>query len=375
MSSDVAARIRRRIVEDGPITFAEFMNEALYGPGGFYETTPVGPRGHFVTSPHVHPMFSRLVGAALEKFWVLLGRPSPLRVVEVGAGDGTMAWEIVAGFERAGIHLSYEAVEVSPAAHEALSAVTPAVAETLAELQALDPGVVIANELLDNLPFLRIRVRDGDLVEIRVGVEGDSFVEVERPLDEEGSVDRLLIDDALMDSVPPSAEGEDAVVPSGALWFVDDLGVSLRRGYAVLIDYASTNTKAEGVHGYRDHRVLNDVFDDPGSADITAGVDLDAIARRARRNGLEAFETVSQRDALIALGLEEWLRDELEHQGRMLEQSRGLEAARTFGGRSRARLLADPAGLGRLRWLVLATAGLPEPAWLHAARNARPTAD
>jgi NADH dehydrogenase [ubiquinone] 1 alpha subcomplex assembly factor 7 len=357
MSSDLAERIRRRILADGPITFAEFMEEALYGRGGFYDATPIGTRGHFVTSPHVHPVFSRLVGAALEQMWVNLERPIPLRVVEVGSGDGTMAREIVTGFERAGIEVSYEAVEASPAARKTLSEITPNVAESIVALEPLDPGLVVANELLDNLPFRRIRRRDGTPVEIRIAAHGDTFVEVERPVDAEQLDPQPLVD------------GEEAVIPIGALGFVDELGSVLRRGYALLIDYATTGTGTQQVHGYRDHRVVADVLDSPGSADITAGVDLVAVARRARETGLVAFETVSQRDARTALGLADWLGEERRHQQEMLDASNGIRAVRAWGSRSRARMLADPAGLGRLRWLVIGTAGLAEPPWLARARE------
>lgn len=364
MSEDVAERIRRRIRERGPITFAEFMDEALYGPGGFYERTPVGPRGDFVTSPHVHPVFSRLVGVALEEMWTALGRPAPFRLVEVGAGDGTMARELLDGFGRGGIDLEYSAVEVGAGAREALAALTPNVATRLADLAPLEPGVVLANELLDDLPFRRVRRRGDAVVEIRVGLDGDRLVEVETTMDEPSGSDATDLRDA-----------DEAVVPTGVFAFVDELGGFLRRGYALLIDYGSAEGPAGEVHGYRGHRVLEDVLDDPGSADVTAGVDLSAVARRARKAGLESFEPVSQRDALVALGFEEWMRAELEHQGELLNAARGLEAARTWDGRSRARLLADPAALGRLRWLVLATPGLPEPGWLERAHTLQRSAD
>jgi NADH dehydrogenase [ubiquinone] 1 alpha subcomplex assembly factor 7 len=378
MGRDVAERIRRRIRETGPITFAEFMDEALYGPGGFYDRMPVGPRGDFVTSPHVHPVFGRLVGTALEEMWSSLGRPTPFRVVELGAGDGTLARELIAGFERAGIEFAYEAVEASAAARASLAAITPIVASTVGELVPLDPGVVLANELLDNLPFRRVRRRDGELVEIRVGFDGDAFVEVESALDPAITAESPSDADAFERIVAASRDADgpfETVVPTGAMAFVGDLGRLLRRGYALLIDYASREAGGGEVHGYRDHRVFDDVLREPGSADITAGVDLDAIARRARAVGMDAFDSVSQAEALAGLGLNEWLHEELEHQGTLLAESRGLEAVRTFGGRGRARMLVDPAGLGRLRWLVIATHGLREPAWLHGTRKHRPSTD
>jgi len=136
----------------------------------------------------------------------------------------------------------------------------------------------------------------------------------------------------------------------------------------VLIDYGANGPQAGEVHGYRGHRVVEDVLADPGSTDVTAGVDLHALVDRAESAGLVSFGTVSQEAALRALGFDEWMRGELAHQGELLNAGRGSEAARTWDGRNRARLLVEPSGLGRLRWLVLATRDLPEPAWLGRAR-------
>lgn len=355
MGRDVERRIADRIRRQGPITFAEFMDEALYGPGGFYERPPVGVDGHFVTSPHVHPIFSRLVGAALEALWEALDEPAPLRVVEVGAGDGTMARELLEGFSRAGIALEYSAVELGPGARDALAAVSPRVVTHIAELPPLDPGVVVANELLDNLPFRRVRGAGGRTVEIRIGLEGDRLAAVEAPCDAR-----------LLELAPAVADDEEAIVPTGAFAFVDDVAAQMHRGFALLIDYGSPERGPGDVHGYRDHRLRWDVLDDPGSADITAGVDHRAVAARARARGLRAFEPISQATALRRLGIEAWLGEELAGQGELLRAGRGVAALRTWEGRGRARVLVDPAGLGDLRWLLLATPGLPAPAWAGA---------
>ena len=369
MSDGVLERVRATIHDRGPITFAEYMQEALDGPGGFNERTPVGVRGHFVTSPHVQPVFSRLVGSAVEQLWVALGRPEPLRLVEVGAGDGTMGRELVDGFERAGIELEYSAVETSPGAREALAAITPRVVEGLGRLGPLDPAIVVANELLDNLPFRRVRRRGDETVEVRVGVDGARLVEVEVPAD-----------DVLRSAAePPAGAGtagtSEVVVPTGALTFVDDLAAQMRSGYALLVDYGSATGPAGEVHAYREHRLVEDVLADPGSADITAGVDLGMVSAYARSRGLVAFEVVSQWSAMLALGFERWMRAELLHQGDLLNARRGTDAVHAWEGRNRARLLVDPAGLGRLRWLLLATPGLPRPPWLSRALERHATSD
>ena len=360
MSEQVAERIRRAIRERGPITFAEFMQHALYGPGGFYERPPVGRDGHFVTSPHVHPVFARLVGVGLERMWVTLERPVPFLLLEAGAGDGTMARELLEGFARGGIAVDYSAVEASSGARDALRHLPIRVHERVTDAVPVDGGVVLANELLDNLLVRRVRKVGDDIVELRVGIDGGRLVAVDTPCDEH-----------LAAASPPLSPDEEGVVPVGAMSFIDDLAGALTRGYALLIDYGREQGPAGQIHGYRSHRVLEDVLDDPGSADITAGVDLGGVRERARARGFQAFEPVPQRSALMALGFEEWARRELEHQQGLLAAEKGLRAVRTWEGRSRASLLVDPAALGRLRWLVLATTGLPAPDWLEHALGHR----
>jgi SAM-dependent MidA family methyltransferase len=338
MREQVAKAIRAAIRDHGPITFAEFMELALYGPGGFYERPPVGADGDFVTSPHVHPVFGSLVAKALRSFHEGLGRPEPFRIAEVGAGDGTLAEQLLRELDD--LDVDYTAAEVSPGAREALGAIVGVRVTT--ELSDR-PHVVVAQELLDNLPSRRVR---GDR-EIRVGLEGDRFVEVETPWDAEPA--------------PPDVE---TLVPVGAFAFVDRLADVLTRGYALLIDYGGVGTTGGELHGYRGHRVVEDVLADPGATDITAGVDFELVAHRAEGRGLVAWPSVTQHDALLALGFESWLRAELERQTSQLDAREGLEAVRTWSGRSRATLLVDPTALGRLRWLVLATPDMPRPSWV-----------
>jgi SAM-dependent MidA family methyltransferase len=110
--------------------------------------------------------------------------------------------------------------------------------------------------------------------------------------------------------------------------------------------------------------VIEDVVDAPGSTDITAGVDFAAITGRAEKRGLSTFPSATQHDILRTLGFEAWARTELDRQTALLGSNDGLGAVRAWSGRSRATLLVDPAALGRLRWLLLASSGLPQPSWL-----------
>jgi SAM-dependent MidA family methyltransferase len=330
-----ADAIRARIREDGPIGFDTFMELALYGPGGFYERPPVGADGDFVTSPHVHPAFGMFVARALAPMRDALAPDGDLRLTEVGAGDGTLASQILAASDR----VRYTAVDVSTGARGALSA---------------RDRIEVADELLDNLPF-RL-VRDG--AEVTVDEDGDAFVERTRTVDAE-------LGAAIGDR---RADG-DLVVPTGALAFIDRIASSLERGYALLIDYGGG---ASGpVHGYRRQQPVEDVLRAPGSVDITAGVDFSWIADHAAGRGLHAFPLVDQGDVLRALGFEPWLRDELATQQDQLARGAGLDAVRTWSMRSRATLLVDPAALGRMRWLLLGAGDVPAPPWLTATQGPR----
>jgi SAM-dependent MidA family methyltransferase len=358
VSDPVARRVRAAIEDHGPIGFDEYMEIALYGLGGFFETPPVGADDHFVTSPHVHPfVFAHGVRDALLDAWFALGEPEPLPVVEVGAGDGTFADALSSAFaELPAPRPAYTGVEISTGARAALGARGFATASALGELEPFE-GVVVANEVLDNLPFVPVRGRPDGPKEVRVGVRGGALAGIEVPWSNgSGPPPRL-------------GPGEETTVPVGAFALLRTLARALRRGYVLLIDYGSVEGPAGAVHGYREHREIADVLADPGGTDITAGVDVSMIAHRARSNGLVAFEPVTQQAALRALGHDRWEQTMRATQSELQRAGRDAEAVRVWEERSRASLLTDPSRFGGFWWLLLATEGLPEPPWLARART------
>jgi SAM-dependent MidA family methyltransferase len=166
VSEEVAARVRAAIADHGPIRFDEYMGIALYGPGGFFEPPPVGPRGHFVTAPHVHPfVFAHCVRTSLLETWHALDEPDPFRVVELGAGDGTLAEALLDAFDELPLpSVDYVGVEISAGAPEAL--VGRGLQRRRWRTRPFE-GVILANELLDNLPFVPVRGRASGPVEVR----------------------------------------------------------------------------------------------------------------------------------------------------------------------------------------------------------------
>ncbi|HXF56843.1 MAG TPA: SAM-dependent methyltransferase [Actinomycetota bacterium] len=363
-AADLPARLRDRIRRHGSVSFAEFMEAALYDPeGGFYRRVRVGTGGDFVTSPHVSEAFGALLAVQVAEWFEALGRPDPFTVVELGAGDGELARQLLASLPgQAVARARYLAVERSPALREAIRAGgLPAVTVlgSLDEVPAPVTGVVLANEVLDNVPFHRVRRTDRGLVELRVGLADDRFVLVESPPPPE-----------LVACAPPLEVGEEAVVMLQGLELFDRALSLLRRGYLLLVDYgwAGPGGRRDLVHGYRGHRAEEDVLSEPGSRDITAGVDFGALAARAAARGLPVWGPLPQREALLALGFRDWQRRARRRQLRALDRGRSLEAVRAYAGRSRANLLLDPGGLGG--FLVLCVGVGVDPA--VAPRLARP---
>ena len=271
------ARVGRpRDRDDGPITFAEYMSLALSGPGGFFERPPIGPDGHFVTSPHVHPVFAELLARAIVDLHDRLGAPKPLRLSEAGAGDGTLARQLV---ELLGnVEVAYTAIDPSPGARAALETIEGI--EVAGSLEG-SPQLILANELLDNLPFRRLRGTPSGTKEILVALEGDRFVE--------------HLGDPPPGDALPLADGAEAVLPDGATAFIDEVGARLAHpGYALLIDYGGVGEPGGPPHGYRDHRPVDDLLDRPGETDITSGSRLRPPQPARGRAGPDR---VPQRDA------------------------------------------------------------------------------
>src|SRR5205823_11499000 len=137
--------------------------------------------------------------------------------------------------------------------------------------------------------------------------------------------------DRVRDLAPPLAPGEPGLVRPAALEFLDRAAGLLERGYVWLADYgAGPGHPAAGpaVHGYRGQTVEEDVLSDPGSKDITAGVDFGALAGHARDRGLRVWGPATQRDVLLALGFRDWDRAAREHQVELAAARRGVEALR-----------------------------------------------
>ncbi|HEX7168391.1 MAG TPA: SAM-dependent methyltransferase, partial [Acidimicrobiales bacterium] len=306
--------VRERAHRAGPISFDEFVDLALYAPGaGFYEQGGAAGTdargGHFLTSPTLGPLFGAVVARALDAWWAELGEPDPFVVVEAAAGTGDLARAVLDASPRCLPALRYLLVErsellrsrhptrlpIDPAAH-VLGPMAPADEEDDDGARALPgrgprfaslpdvpagpiTGVVIANELLDNLPFSLLErgapsADASEWSEVRVSADLDEVLVPASPA--------LAADaDRFAPDVPPGAR-----IPlqrAAAGWVRDALRV-VDRGRVVIVDYAATTPDHarrpwhEWLRTYRGGGRGGGPLDHPGEQDVTCEVCVDQLA-------------------------------------------------------------------------------------------------
>ena len=353
-----ATAIVEAIRDHGPISFAEYMELALYGPGGFYEHPPVGTDGRLRHQPARPPGVRRAPRRAIAELRSALGVPAPFRFVEVGAGDGTLAAPAARGPSCA-TPTRVTAVERSAGAREALRPSAGVERRRRPHRRPSGPHLVLAHELLDNLPFRRVRGTPDGPREVMVDVAGGRLGE------------SLRMPDPAPQPAFSLAPGRERIEPTGARRFVVEALADDDPRFLLAIDYGSDGQDAGAVHGYRNHRVVDDVLASPGAIDITAGVPFAELRRDAEANGFRAFPTVSQGEALRAFGFEAWASSSLERQADLLNTGRGSTRSATGGVGAEPRCWSTRPAWGRFRWSVIASPGLAAPAWLERARDIR----
>lgn len=338
MHSEIVSAIE---AAGGAIPFESFMRLALYGEQGFYATGGrAGRRGDFITSAEVGPLFGAVLARALDTWWRGLGEPADFTVIEAGAGPGTLARAILAANPEC--RPRYLTVEVSAAQR----AEHPAGVEALAALP-VEPvtGVVLANELLDNLPF-RLAVFDGQWREAFVGADRDgAFHEVlSTPIPE------------LPSWLPRSAvHGARLPIQDGAAAWLGEARATLRAGRVVVFDYAVARTAELAVRPWRDwlrtysgHERGGHYLTAAARQDITADVCLDQLPDAEVVRTQSQFLQLHGIEELVADGRRQWA------------AAAAAPSVRALMMRSRVReaeALLDPHGLGgflALEWPVAA---------------------
>jgi NADH dehydrogenase [ubiquinone] 1 alpha subcomplex assembly factor 7 len=345
----LAEEIRRA----GPLSIERYMTLALHHPTlGYYRTRdPLGAEGDFVTAPELSQAFGEVIGAWLARAWLDLGRPAPVRLVELGPGRGTLladllrATRIVPGFQDGlRLHLveTGERLRAAQAArladfevswHGALEEVLPG------------PLLLLANEFFDALPVRQLVATERGWVERCVALADDGrlgFCLAKRP-------------SPLGAELPEATPGAVTEMSPARGEVARAIGSRIARdgGLALIIDYGAWAEQPTGdtLQATRNHAPC-DPLDAPGTADLTTHVDFRTLALAACAAGAAVYGPVPQGTFLRDLGIH-------------LRTARLLERATPDQRRQlRAALfrLTDPSAMGELfKVLALAHPSAPAP--------------
>ncbi|MBW4691463.1 MAG: class I SAM-dependent methyltransferase [Lyngbya sp. HA4199-MV5] len=372
------------------LTFAEYMDLALYHPQyGYYATNAamIGARGDFFTSPHLGADFGELLAEQFVQLWEVMQRPTPFTLVEMGAGQGLLAVDILRYIQRQHPEflrsLKYIIVERAAALiaeqqrHLNASDISH-VALQWCSLDDIPPhsvtGCFFSNELVDAFPVHQITLASGRLQELYVTlVEGENDVVQFEEVSGEPSTPQLAEYFELVGIRLDAATYPDryrSEVNLAALDWIQTVAGRLQRGYVLTIDYGYTSdryyspNRSQGtLQCYYQHTHHSNPYIHVGQQDITAHVDFTAFMRQGEASGLKTIGFTQQSLFLMALGLGDRIV--------ALSQSPATnpQAIQTLlHQRNALHLLINPMGLGNFGVLVQAK-GLASSESVHPLKG------
>jgi SAM-dependent MidA family methyltransferase len=313
-SSAAAAMIRDQVAAAGGwLSFEKYMELALYAPGlGYYSagSVKIGASGDFVTAPEVSDLFSHCVARQCADVLAETGG----EILELGAGTGRMAATILESLGDMDVMPERYAIlevsaDLSDRQRTRIQRLPPYLRDRVVWLDRLPEtpirGAILANEVLDALPFQRFRLHAGTVTELGVALEGDSFVWKEKPR-------QFPAVDALVRELPlPLADGYVSEICLRTEPWIAGVGQCLDQGMLLLFDYGLP--RAHYYHPQRTDGTLRCHFkqrahDNPfinvATQDITAWVDFTRIAEAALTANLEVSGFATQAAFLLGTGIE-----------------------------------------------------------------------
>ena len=360
--------IAERIRECGPLSFARYMDLALYHSNlGYYARSDrrSGRAGDFFTSVDLGSLFGELLAIQFVEMWRLLaheddGNGGPLDLVEAAAGNGGLSRDVLEATASSAPELypslRLTLVEWSQAARAAQKATLGRHVSCLAtsgtELPDLVRGIIFANELLDALPVHALTMTAEGLREVYIDADGNRLVERLGPLTPEALVH------VERENIRLESGWRVEVCPAAIAW-ITDAAKKLRQGFLVVVDYGHeacelySATHATGTLAtYHKHKMQQGnegaagtppYLIEPGTSDITAHVDLTAVRRAAEHAGLQTLAVLDQTYFLLGLGSIERLLADSEEDRLETEPGDGLD---TLKRRLALKTLLMPGGLG-----------------------------
>ena len=343
--------IADRIKQEGPISFRDFMEMALYYPGyGYYTAadTEIGCRGDFYTSSHVHPVFGALVGKQIAEMWEVMGKPDGFHVIEMGAGRGYLASDMLAYLKGTDFFkaLTYVIVEINPYIKKKQEQLLAGYMDKMQWASSLEeikfvPGCVLSNELLDAFPVHLIYTNSGKINEIYVSIERDDFGEVYRECNP-------VILNYLSEFGITLPQDYRTEVNLDIIKWLKDVETTLREGFIITIDYGypaaeyySMSRRSGTLVCYHKHQVSDNPYQHIGQQDISAHVNFSAVKKWGEEFGFESVGFASQGTFLVSLRIDEVLQEKYAEEGN------------PEPGRNTVSKLISPEGLGESHKILM----------------------
>lgn len=328
--------IIEKIKSEGPINFETFMKMALYYPEyGYYmkDSSKIGKAGDFYTSPHLHAIFGSMIGKQLIEMWEFMKRPDSFRVVEMGAGMGYLAKDILEYLKTLSVErqassvrghqqkarkrgtksffecLEYTIVELNPsfkANQQALLKDFQGKVIWVGEMKELGPvkGCLLSNELLDAFP-VRIIEMDDELMEVCVSSQDGELIEMKMPCSDE--VSEYLRSFSV--ELPKGYRTEVNLKIKDWLKEVDDnmsecFVLTIDYGYSAS-DYYCEDRNRGTLLCYYQHQINEDPYQNIGDQDLTAHVNFSSLKKWGEELGLKTIGFCPQGTYLVSLGIDE----------------------------------------------------------------------
>lgn len=344
--------------------FVEFMELALYHPvKGYYVTKAmnIGARGDFYTSPHLSPLFGECLACQVIDCWEIMGQPIAFELIEMGAGQGILAADILQAIAQICPELSqaltYSIIERSQSLKLAQQHHLASWGSVIQwrEWETIEPesiqGCFISNELVDAFPVHQVVWQDQTLQEVYVSFDGDRITEQLGPLSTpelQQYFDRLGIN---FQNYP---DGYRTEVNLNAIQWIQTITNKLHHGYVLTIDYGYSadryyNSRRTGgtLQCYYQHQVNSNPYMNVGLQDITAHVDFTTLAQRGEEFGLTSLGLTQQAYFLMALGLGDRIAALSQTETQNIQEINDRLQTRTA-----LHQLIDPTGLGNFYVLI-----------------------
>ena len=349
-SNALSELICGHIREHGPVSFAWFMEQALYHPiYGYYsaERIRIGKTGDFFTNVSVGNLFGKILASQFVELFDLLGAPYGFKILEQGAEDGQLAKDVLSALANESRTSGWEYRIIEPSVKRAANQKshlekTPIPVHWTEDLHHLDPfrGIIFCNELLDAFPCHLVEHDGKKWGEIRVAEENGNLGFVNGPISDRNlarQVDRL--------PTPPITPYRTEVNLVASDW-IKSAARALTHGFILVIDYGFPRQefyaplRTEGtLTGYARHQRQKDLLKYAGEIDITAHVDFSAIAEAALTEGCTLLGFTDQHHFMVGaaegqlLGMEQIANRDLHSaaQQRFLREFKSLMHPNTMG--------------------------------------------